>query len=245
MSGTLEVRDSFTTISRPEALDAIQSVSGFFDASLPDERPYIEQREVLIPFSTVPLVDGLTESVLIDIDAGGTGTYSDVSTMQDPDTIRRESANGTRTFNGNSIVWSGTHTYSDSSSGLRRDFEFTTEISAVEDQVRLQTGSFRQESSGDFSGGNQPINGTYELTTGLIEDGTEGCFPFSGTIVYDSVANEGTSPDVTNINTSTTIEKLVGESFWTVRERDLDGSLRDEYLLAEIGLTPFCDFPEL
>ena len=118
-------------------------------------------------------------------------------------------------------------------------------LAQSKDQVRLQTGSFRQESSGDFSGGNQPINGTYELTTGLIEDGTEGCFPFSGTIVYDSVANEGTSPDVTNINTSTTIEKLVGEGFWTVRERDLDGSLRDEYLLAEIGLTPFCDFPEL
>ena len=245
LPGLLEVRDSFTAIRRPEALDAIQFISEFFDASLTDERPNFQQREVSIPFSTVPLVNGLTESVLINIDAGGTGTYRDVSTMQDPDTIRRESAIATRTFNGNSIVWAGTHSYSDSSSGLRRNFEFTTEISAVENQMRFQTGSFKQQSSGDVSGGNQPINGTYELTTGLIEDGTEGCFPFSGTIVYDSVASEGTPPDVSNVNTVTTIEKLAGESYWTVRERNLDESLREEYMLTEIGLTPFCDVPEL
>ena len=72
---SLEIRDSFTAFGRPEAIDAIESVSGFFEASLPDERPYFEQRETSIPFSRDPLAEGLTESVLIDIDAAGTGTY--------------------------------------------------------------------------------------------------------------------------------------------------------------------------
>ena len=243
---SLEVRDSFTSRVRPEAIEAIESVSGFFEEILPDERPYVVQRETSIPFSGDPLEQGLTESVLIDIDAGGTGTYSDVSRTEDLDTVRRESRIATRTHDGNSIVWAGTYAYSDTSSGLQQSFEFTTETRSVGQQTRLQSGEFRKESSGDFSGGNRPIDASYELTLDVVGDGSDGCFPVTGAIVYDSVFIErGEDFDVTLVETSTTIDKREGDVYWTVRETNLDGSLRDEYQIAEIGLRPFCDFPEL
>ena len=241
---SLEVRDSFTAIDRPAALDDLDQVSRFFEESLPDDRPYSEQRETSIPFSRGPLAEGLTESVLIDIDAGGTGTYSDVSRREDSDTIRRESEIATRTHDGNSVVWMGTYAFSDSSSGIQEDFEFMTEISTVGEQRRLLTGQFSRERSGGPES-SLPIDVTYELTTGVIEDGSEGCFPFTGEIVYDSGAIDRDGLDVTNVVTSTTINKGDGDVFWTVRETNLDGSVRDEYLVADIGLTPFCDFPEL
>ena len=182
--------------------------------------------------------------MLIDVDAGGTGTYSDVSRRTDSDTNRRVSEIATRTYDGNSVVWMGTYAFGDSSSGIREDFEFTTETSAIGEQVRLQTGRFSRERSGGPESP-LPIDVTYELTTGVVGDGSEGCYPFTGEIVYDSESIDRDGLDVTNVETSTTIDKRDGDVYWTVRETNLDGSVRDEYLVAEIGLTPFCDFPEL
>ena len=72
--GSLEFRESFTEANLPEALDALTFASVSFEALLPEERPYLEQRETSVPFSTVPYVEGLMESVLIDIEGSGRGS---------------------------------------------------------------------------------------------------------------------------------------------------------------------------
>ena len=240
-----EVRDPFTVTERPEAIDALDDVLGFFEESLPEERPYLVRRESAIPFSRDPFVEGLTESVLIDIDAGGTGTYSDISRREDLDTIRRESAIATRTRDGDAVVWAGSYAFGDSSSGIRRSFEFTTETRSSGERTRRQSGKLRKESAGDASGANRPIDLRYELTSGVVGEGPDECLPLAGTIVYDSVFIERDGLDVTLVDTETTLDRREGDRYWSVRETNLDGSLRDEYRIASIGLAPFCDFPEL
>ena len=242
---TLELRDGFDAFDRPEALDALDEVLRFYEEALPDDRPFVVTTETSTPFSSDPLVEGMAESVRIDIDATGTGPYRDVSEFQDLDTVRRESAIATRTNTGSSIVWSGANAFSDTSSGIQRSFEFTTEISAIDERTRRQNGELRKESSGDFSSFNQPIDLTYDLTTGVVADFPE-CDPLTGTIVYTGAFNVRTGPsDFEAIETTTTIAKQPGERSWTVRRTTLGGDLVEEFLVSSIGVAPYCDFPEL
>lgn len=252
----LEVRDSFDLNVRPEAIDTIEFVSGLFEfysrpgfegPALSAERPYYEQRETSTPFSREPFVPGTTESVLIDIDTSGTGTYSNVSTYEDSDTRQLDSRIATRTHDGTSVTWMGTYTYTDSSSLRRESYDFTTETRAVGERTFLQSGEIKRVGSPNTTSDQRPIDITYELTTGGPITGLRECDPLAGTIVYDSGFTARTGPsDFTFVETETKIEKLEGERYWHVRETTTsEGLLRDEYLIVSIGLGPFCDFPEL
>ena len=221
--------------------------SGFdgvgFDEGQPlsAERPYFVQREISIPFSSDPFVEGLTESVLIDIDATGTGTYSEVSRTRRVSTAVLVEKMATRTYDGTSIVWSGTQERYDTSSDARLSTEFTTETRSAGERARRQTGEIVWKSRARTLR-DRPFEITYDVTTGVPTDISDGCVALTGTIVFE---NESRGSDFSIIDSEVTITQQEGDRYWVVRETTSDGDVVDEFMTESTPLVLFCDFPEL
>lgn len=228
----LEVRESYHDLTIPEAVGALSYISGYYEEILPEQRPYSEQSAVEQPFVRDPFTPGESRSVMIEIDEQGTGSYSDLSTNEDFDTVHVENRVATRTNTDNVITWMGTDEFSDSSAGIATNTDFTTETQLLETQQRRQTGVIERMRSGYGADGTVRI--TYTLT-GSVIDSSSMCEATAGTLTYDR------GIDSVGI---TTISKSLEDQFWKV-EVTGSGATPEHYLIQNLGTNFYCDFAEL
>lgn len=228
----LEVRESYHDLTIPEAVGALNYISGYFEEILPGQRPYSEQSEFDQPFVRVPFTAGESQAVMIDIDENGNGSYSDLSRSEDFDTVHVENRVATRTNTDNVITWAGNNEFSDSSAGITTITDFNTETRLLDTQERRQTGVIERMRRGYGDDGTVRI--TYTLT-GSVIDSSSLCEATAGTVTYDR------GMDSVGI---ATISKSLQDQFWKV-EVTGDGVTPDQYLIQNLGSNFYCDFSEL
>ncbi len=73
----LTVREAYHDLSIPEALDALTRVSGYYESSIPGQRPYNENTERPQTENCLSGALGLPTARIIDIDESGTGSFSE------------------------------------------------------------------------------------------------------------------------------------------------------------------------
>lgn len=228
----LEIRESYHDLTIPEAVGALSYISSYYEEILPEQRPYSEQSEVDQPFVRDPFTPGESRSVMIEIDEQGTGSYSDLSTNEDFDTVHVENRVATRTNTDNVITWMGTDEFSDSSAGIATNTDFTTETQLLETQQRRQTSVIERMRSGYGADGTVRI--TYTLT-GSVIDSSSMCEATAGTLTYDrGIDSVGIA----------TISKSLEDQFWKV-EVTGSGATPEQYLIQNLGSNFYCDFSEL
>lgn len=228
----LEVRESYHDETILEAVGALTYISGYYEAILSKQRPYSEQSEFDQPFVRVPFTPGEYQTVSIDIDEQGTGSYSDMSGNEDFQNVHVENNVATRTNTDNSIIWKGTDEFSDSSAGLVTNTDFTTETQLLDTQERRQTGVIDRTRSGYGADGSVRISYTI---TGSVIDESSTCEVTAGTITYDrGIDSVGIS----------TISKNTEDQFWTVKVTG-NGATADQYLIQNLGTDFYCDFGDL
>ncbi|ASJ70380.1 hypothetical protein [Granulosicoccus antarcticus] len=225
----LEVRDKYHDDNISEAFEALNYISGYYESILPKERPYNEESDFYqAPTEELGYV-GITQAIRIDIDASGTGSYSDTYERQELANVHVENQVATRTNTGNSIKWSGTDEWSDDSAGLTTNTTFTIESSLLDTGYRQQTAVIESQSRG-YGGYDGTMNLSYTLD-GAVIDSSSKCEAISGTLNYSHTASSGT----------TTIAKAAEDQFWKVTNTE-NGLILDEYLVRTLGADLYCDF---
>lgn len=216
----------------------IQRASERYETSIPETRPYFEHSEVDTPLTFEPEFSiGLTHIVTIDIDANGTGTFSDKYFQFQPINRRTINQVATRTFSDNAIQWVGEYYYYDSSAHVGYDTTFDIRTTAIDETTRQQEGVVDFDVIG---GSAKPRETSYSLIGEIIED-TPDCQPVSGTITHDGRTRLTTGYAITE----TVITKQAHEEYWHVLVATLEGSILEVYLVRDLGITFYCGFPEL
>lgn len=228
----LEVRESYHDLTIPEAVGALSYISSYYEEILPEQRPYSEQSEFDQLFVRVPFTPGESQAVMIEIDAQGTGSYSNLSRSEDFDTVHVENRVAARTIADSAITWMGTDEFSDTSAGLSKTTDFTIETQLLENGQRRQTGMIERTRSGYGDDGTVSIS--YTLT-GSVIDSSARCEATAGTLTYDRGMD---SVDVA------TISKSLQDQFWTV-EVTGNGATTERYLIQNLGTDFFCGFADL
>lgn len=230
-SALLEVRDSIV-------VQSVNLVSGYYETRIPEQRPYFEHSEI-VP-TTGFYTDRETHIVTIDIDANGTGSFSDKYQWAGPAnsyvTTRNQVA--TRTVNDRSIIWAGAYLRYQSDAGVGEEMDFTIETVAIDDSTRIQNGTITREDSGVSAGIIQSL--TYSLTGKIKEDLTH-CEPTSGTVTNDVAYNH--APHLAH--TVTTISKGTDDQYWAVSVASPDGQIQEEYLIRSLQTSFICHYGDL
>ncbi len=243
-SAETEIRDIFSI-----------GPSGFFsfhpydvESQIPTTRPYFEQTELLPPEILAsgminPDRWGLTQMLIIDLDASGTGTFSDNREERSPaGRSTRFVTTANRTNTGGSMQFMGTLTRFHSESGAETEFEITTETQVTDTGMRFQTGTLvdRYNNFGGYLGQRRTI--TYELT-GSITGNSRDCEAVAGRLTLENMPTPSgpLTEDLDIITASKTIE----DEHWTVTVTDLDGRFRNEFLARRLLTNFYCDYPEL
>ena len=232
-SQSLEIRDGFDPFgSESEWVSNLRTYSGIYEANIPDERPYFEDVSVLTPveFDGEALNDSASST--IDIDANGNGTLvkSDL-TRESVSYFVRVDQTATRTNTGNSIQWSGTHSFFNVEIGCGIERQLQSETRRINDSTMSQDGSQNHTSTCDGDSSNIG----YTLT-GVVVDDSSLCEATTGTITTASTPMSAFS--------SVVYYKEPDDIYWTVNRLNNEGQLVEEYLVP-IDIMFYCDFVDL
>ena len=213
-SSTLQVVDSVMVSND------ILSVSQQLEASLGEQRPYLE---VISDYTPIPEEEPDGIWILIDInfdiDADGNGTMSDIYKER----FYSESHSCTRTHFENSISWEGSFKTFDGDYSRTR--EFTNETTYIDENTRGFTEKITETYSGFFTD-------EWEISsniTGELIDATSLCQPVSGTISR----THGTNREGPYSTESITVSKEVDDPYWKVITVSRNGDA-EEYLAREL-----------
>ena len=234
----LEVRETYSGPVFPIALDVLDRVSGFYESLTTAARPYYVQTEVLPPEDADPHSDRITQTVNIDLDGSGSGTFSDNYLRVEPSNNHSIDKVATRTNSEGAIRWAGTYNRYDSSAAVGEAIEFTTETPVMDGQMRRQEGVIDRLSTGSASESNTPINISYTLT-GTVIDNSSDCEPNAGSM---TITSDTQYLPASAERTTTTISKRVDDSYWVVSVATLSGDMLEQYLVPSAGTTFYCDF---
>lgn len=229
---SLEVRDPSNRATLPY-LHFIRAPSAYFESSIPDERPYFEDREEIDP--PPPFWNGghwnQRRQSTIDLDAAGNGTFNYFSATQfvfgDFNHLTQE---GTRTRFEDSIHWTGSHQLFNGGAGCSlSSVRFNTQTTRTAPGVVTQEG---EQSNSVRCSGNEGVDITYSLV-GIEIDESDNCEAMSGSI------------SVRPIFTSTrTYTKAPEDTYWHVYVEDRDGQFIEEYLLPSIDVEFYCQYQD-
>ena len=239
----LEMRENFNPFNpvfRPDALEALEDVSAFYESSIPSERPYSQSLQENVGETFGWPTPGYTFRVDINLDSSGTGSYFRYNQVldQNDNTVTMEEAN--RTEIDGDVTWTGMHARSNNSSAVSRDYIFTTESSRVDESTRRQDGVIDYTPRNVSTSGPTPITITYSLT-GEVIDGSSDCLPVAGVIRYDGSIFR----DPETLRTHTTLSKRVADEYWRVTTSTPDGLIAEEFLLRSLSTTFYCEFATL
>jgi len=231
-----------------------------YESQVPDERPYFEHLDIMpgdLPDGPPPPL-GITQTLTIDIDESGNGTHNEFSrNFLSSNSVTTWNYAATRTHAGDSVSWVG-----ESDRSFNGDVsEFFT--SSVETE-RVDARALRAEGAYSFlRTGVSPVFFTdieYALTGDPIADSAS-CEPVSGLVTEGAVSFDGEAQ--VWVQEFNTISKRVDDQFWTVVESEIvsvdfpsmaietagdpiEGSeVVDSYLTRMLGVTFYCDYPEL
>jgi len=229
--------DGTSNIAELIAETDLTSSSSQYEANIPSARPYYEHEEVEPDFSgTTYVIDTRT----INIDASGNGTYLDSFRLSGASGYG-SSESGTRTYTGNSVIWSGRSSSFSTGAGRRSATEFTIETTYIDDLTRRQMGNI------NFNNCCGPIfdqlaETSYTFVGEVIEDTSE-CAPITGTFVHRYTSPRGTTFTEDN-TTTTTVTKEVDDRYWAV-SISRPNTVLEQYLVRNLEANFYCDFLEL
>ena len=226
----------------PRQLEQLERVSGFYEASIPAERPYVENVEDIEPIvfdeSFNPTNVGTTRIVTVDLDASGTGSYAYLDDVDFTDTRQIERREATRTVVDGVVAWDGTYRRTASGPGHSDRIEFSTRTRRVDARLRAQEGTFSRLATG-FGDAEPSFDLAYALTGEIVDDASR-CELVAGSITHDRV-----SPPPERAFTETRYTKAIDDPYWTVRVTTRDGTLMSEYLVPSLGVTLYCGHTDL
>lgn len=228
---SLVVQEPF---ERPDALGLLANISDHYESQIPAERPYSVLTDEVS--STDYETDRKTQTITIDIDASGNGSFSDEYMFReayDYD-VTVETRLGTRTRIENTVGWTGSYYRLNNSAYRGEDVKFTVETTMIDSQTRTQTGTIESKPIG---GQDQPIDVSYALTGELIDNSSR-CLPMHGSIEFDTPEYL----DERMTTTNTTIKKEPEGQYWLVSKETVDGVFLDEFLVNSVDFTFFCEF---
>ena len=225
---SLEIRDSLNSEGQ-RAMVLIGIYSQRFETAIPDERPYFDDQEMVVPMPESDIFAERTQ-LTIDIDTSGNGTYYNFSQVQySPSDFTNLSQEGTRTRTDSSVQWTGLfRSYSAGGSCNLDNVTFTIETD------RLDGGLIRQESvqnhNANCSTSNDMIGITYAVT-GVTVGESEFCEAITGTIRLRRNGDRQVS----------VISKTSDATHWNVNVSDRNGQFVEEYLVPSIDLEFYCE----
>jgi len=236
-SQSLEIRD-VSAASSPvrRAIRLIKNYSDTLETVIPDERPYFEDEEVIVPEPEFWDGSSWNERSLktIDIDASGNGTYYnyffDQHVFGDSTSYTHV---GTRTESENSIRWDGSKRTYNSGAGCHSEYvKYRTQTSRTEDGVITQRGD---QSHSTTCSGNAGTSFTYAVS-GIEKDEYQFCEATAGTMTIESYY-----PNVTS-----TVSRASSDAYWNVYVTDTnEGQFVEEYLVPSLDLEFFCQYAGL
>ncbi len=176
---------------------------------------------------------GLSEILTTDIDENGTGSFYDYYKYSEPSNVTVEDQGATRTNTGNSIVYTATYVRTNSSAGVRREYDINLETKAIDGLTRTQTGTIHDHSTG-YSDSNT-TDRAFTLT-GKVGDDDLLCSPDYGTLTFERVYRYGENDFL-----KTTVNKDADDEYWNVSVTTEKGSVVEEYLVQSLGVDFVCN----
>lgn len=250
----LELRETYS--DRPQFPD--QFGTRTYEIQVPDERPYFEFLETELTMSernpNQPL--GEDKTLTIDINETGTGTLTlDVTSYRIPFSPESRNMDATRTNTGNSIIWTGESGRRDFNSGVVFEDILSLELKRIDADTRSADGTFID--SAFNTGPSTRVQSKFALIGEPLVESPE-CEPITGEVTQ--VFSSACCVDKINI-----VSKGVDDQYWTVVETtfgfreypatdtddesifDLpaDIGITNTYLTRSLGITFYCDYPEL